>query len=86
MSAPSVRRTGPPSTDRSCGKSRINPRSPRGRAQEYGVSHQFLRNAIHAGELKAVDVRGPGSSLPRYLILDEHIQEFMRARLVSPEA
>jgi len=35
---------------------------------------------IHAGELKAVNVAQKRSGRPRWRILDEHLQEFLRSR------
>jgi hypothetical protein len=53
-------------------------------ARKYRVAAQKVITWIGAGHLKAVDLRSPGVSKPRWLILPEHEQAFLSSRASTP--
>ncbi len=56
-------------------------------AKMLGIKVDKIHAWIRAGELKAVNVAQNRSGRPRWRVLDEHLQEFLRSRQsVKPTA
>ena len=53
-------------------------------ARHYTVSPDKVLSWIDAGELRAVDVRSPGSARPRWRISPDAIAEFEARRAATP--
>ncbi len=58
----------------------MNVHTPPAIAKMLAIKVDKVHAWIHAGELKAVNVAQTQSGRPRWRILDEHLQEFLRSR------
>jgi excisionase family DNA binding protein len=58
--------------------------TPRELARLLRVSPDRVRSWIAAGELGAIDTARHRCSKPRYVILPQHVEEFLRRRSASP--
>jgi excisionase family DNA binding protein len=58
--------------------------TPREIARILRISKDRVRSMIEAGELGAVNTAPDRGGRPRYVIMPEHLTDFVRQRLVSP--
>lgn len=58
----------------------MNVHTPPAIAKMLAIKVDKVHAWIHAGELKAVNVAQKRSGRPRWRVLDEHLEEFLRSR------
>jgi excisionase family DNA binding protein len=56
------------------------PATPPEIAKLLKIKPETIRAFIHRGDLKAVDLRSPGSSRPQWRIMPEHLAEFLERK------